>query len=605
MPVDAMLRVYQEPAGKLRILLLSAFILGLTGDLAAMRTTQLHYPGLSLLSGPREIGQYEIAEYSLGLTGAIGPSTDLGQGLNPYDADDVDVWAEIRSPSGKTIRQNAFYDASTAIGSRAAKSGWKVRVAPLEIGDYSLAFFATMKGIATRLTVKGETALVSKPAAGKGFIRADPVSRRYLRYDSGEDYAAVGLSVAWVAPDPIAFGYKKYFNELAAQGCDYSRVWVCDWSLSLEIKPGRYSNQGTKDLDTVLALAQERGLAILVTLDTYGSFMAEGPSMWGENRWSINPYNKRNGGPIADPNEYWTNAEVKRLYKNRLRYILARYGAYRSLLAIELFSEMNAPAAWIGEMAGYGRSVDPHGHLWTTSIGFPWGAPYDQSALWSLPELDYVAYHLYHNGWKSSGDWRKSMVDLVSEYTSAYDKPFLFEEIGLDFAADDKEYDRGGTGLHIRQAFWSALCSGSLGIPMSHWKEYFAEKGLYPLFKKYQNIRSALTMNGKAWTSLGIQADHDGLFLTGIRTDSTALFWASNKEATWKNAYRGIKWKAAPPHALTLRGLGDGRWRVQWIDTEKGEFIKEQNIICHDGTAILEMATLECDIACLLTRLGP
>ena len=42
----------------------------------------------------------------------------------------------------------------------------------------------------------------------------------------------------------------------------------------------------------------------------------------------------------TNPAAFFTDPEAKALFKQRLRYLVARYGAYRNLLAWELFNEV-------------------------------------------------------------------------------------------------------------------------------------------------------------------------------------------------------------------------------------------------------------------------
>ena len=60
-------------------------------------------------------------------------------------------------------------------------------------------------------------------------------------------------------------------------------------------------------------------------------------------RWEDNPYNAANGGPVAadDPAAFFTDPTARDLFKKRLRYLVARYGAYRDILAWELFNEIS------------------------------------------------------------------------------------------------------------------------------------------------------------------------------------------------------------------------------------------------------------------------
>ena len=57
--------------------------------------------------------------------------------------------------------------------------------------------------------------------------------------------------------------------------------------------------------------------------------------------WNDNPYNAANGGPATNTWDFFTNATAINLHKNRLRYIIARYGYAQSIQSWELFNEID------------------------------------------------------------------------------------------------------------------------------------------------------------------------------------------------------------------------------------------------------------------------
>jgi hypothetical protein len=84
-----------------------------------------------------------------------------------------------------------------------------------------------------------------------------------------------------------------------------------------------------------------------------------------------------------------------------LRYLIARYGYSQNLLAWEFFNEIDNDysflnsanvAAWHGVMGGWLHTNDVFGHLVTTSLT----GNSDRPEIWSLPQLDFAAYHSYN-----------------------------------------------------------------------------------------------------------------------------------------------------------------------------------------------------------------
>src|SRR5207244_3222060 len=93
--------------------------------------------------------------------------------------------------------------------------------------------------------------------------------------------------------------------------------------------------------------------------------------------------------------------EMDRLYRNRLRYLVARCGASSHVLSWEFWNEVDIVSpdawnedevrAWHARMAQYLRVLDPYHHLLTTSFSGPGG----KASIDRLPELDYVQTHTY------------------------------------------------------------------------------------------------------------------------------------------------------------------------------------------------------------------
>ena len=59
---------------------------------------------------------------------------------NPFDPDDIDLYALFQAPSGKEIRINGFYDDYENVNQ------WKIRFSPNEIGTYSYRVFVKNRG---------------------------------------------------------------------------------------------------------------------------------------------------------------------------------------------------------------------------------------------------------------------------------------------------------------------------------------------------------------------------------------------------------------------------------------------------------------------------
>jgi hypothetical protein len=455
---------------------------------------------------------YEPIEVDLYLSGAY---------LEPGNIDKLEIAADFFLPSGRKISVPGFlyqdYARRSVNGGevleKKGSSFWKVRFTPLETGDYSARIRFKYDN---RVFDRGSVNFNVKESDLPGFIKVDKESIFYLKFDNGQPYFAVGESVAWTGRHKKTYGYDYFFSKLSENGCNYSRVWLVEWNLALEWKDyektagkvyglGKYSLDNSWRLDYIIQLAEKKGIYLLLTLDTYGSIM-ESDGFWGEERWDANPYNMANGGPCKTPEDFWINPEAKRLYKNRLKYILARWGYSPHVMALELWNEVNAPVEWVREMADFIKKNDPYGHLVTTSIGYPFEEKhnYDPRGIWDLDAIDFTQTHLYGDG-GSIKDMAKEVSKVCILMTEQYKKPHLVAEFGIEFSADDIKYDSKGMGIQVHNALWASAMSRSFGTAMTHWKEYIDKKDLYYQFKSISNFVRDINWLGEKWNVAGIR----------------------------------------------------------------------------------------------------
>lgn len=435
---------------------------------------------IDIPSGPQEVGQYEPFTYKFELPYIAGDISD------PMD---VMVRALVTDPHGKSESVPAF---CTWNKKSKDESLWQIRFAPLEQGSYKYQIDVEAKGFRRKTAVFDLNVTASE---SKGFLRRSPENPYYLSFDSGDPFFGIGHNVAWVHNNSVAV-FDRYFQKLADSGGNLTRVWLSAWAFRIEWdKLGEYDQDESAKIDELVELAEKRGIYIILTLDTYGSLM-EGESTWGEARWNVNPYNKKNGGPCEKPEDFFTDPLAKHLYKNRLRYIISRWGYSPNIMAFELWNEYNSPPEWVNEMAEYAHAVNPQGQFVTTSVGYPFGKNFDDSKIWTLESIDLVTMHVYGN---TAG---KGMVpDLIQrsrEAASRYKKPFVVSEFGIDFDKDDKNYDPDGKGTALHNSLWASAMSGSFATAMNWWYDtYIRPKDLYPHYNALASFLKGVDWNSR------------------------------------------------------------------------------------------------------------
>ncbi len=118
-------------------------------------------------------------------------------------------------------------------------------------------------------------------------------------------------------------------------------------------------------LDHAMGLAERHGIYVKLCLEAWRGF--RGPRSFVKPG-AAHPYDKRNGGPCEKEMDVFTHPEARRMFRNRLRYCVARWGYSPHILAWEYWNEINCVVGyrgremdmvrWSAEMAQYLRQTD-------------------------------------------------------------------------------------------------------------------------------------------------------------------------------------------------------------------------------------------------------
>ncbi len=421
---------------------------------------------------------------------------------NPFDPEALRVDAAFRLPSGQTRAVPGFWfqDYSRRLGSgreilSAVKDPeWRLRFLPTEAGEHRVRVTVVTNGqpagtSAERVFV---VAAAAPPSARAGAVRR-AANGRYFEAPDGRPLPLVGANFCWHGGRGT-FDYSAWFSNLGRAGGNFARVWMSPWALGIEAESGtglNYRLDRAWQLDSVFQLAETHGLYVLLCLDYHGMFETQ-PDYWGGNdNWKINPYNAANGGPCATQNEFFTRPEARAMYQKRLRYLIARYAAFPSLLAWQFFNEIDNVyrhlrpddvVAWHADMADWLRAHDPWGHLITTSLT----GGSDRPELWRLPQMDFTVYHSYNLAHPAA-----ALPGLTQRLARDYAKPVMIGEYGTDWRGWRREQDPYLRGW--RQGLWAGALGGSVGTAMSWWwEEIHAAK----LYTHYTALRGILEPGG-------------------------------------------------------------------------------------------------------------
>ena len=398
---------------------------------------------------------------------------------NPYDYDQIETWAIFKGPNSEEIKVDGFYTEDFILNDNGSLTpdgnSFKVRFAPPEPGTWEYQVFVKDPTGTASLPPFSLTVTPRASLENHGYLRTN--GSNYLSFDDGEQFILIGENMSWQNNNPFV-DYKKWIDRLTAEGGNFFRLWHAHWGLGIEWTNGWNNFQGLrkyKDIngryqDWLFDYCAENGVYVMLALQHHGPVSSQVNPNWNES-----PYNAANGGPCQNTWDFFTNSEAIAHTKNRYRYIVARWGYARSVLAWELFNEVEWTdnydqhrediMAWHAEMATYLKSIDPYGHLVTTSFAKAENDP----LVWVNPDMDITQTHHYLN----TPNLERALVSSTRTYLTEYEKPTLNGEFGLGPASSLRNIDPDG--IHIHNGLWAAIFGGGMGTGMTWWWDIYID----------------------------------------------------------------------------------------------------------------------------------
>lgn len=453
-------------------------------------------------SGPLRIGGVTPNSVRVPRYGKFELRIDLSATYaNPFDPDDIDVGADFTGPGGESFHVNGFLDQGfDRAGNPLGSPIWEVRFAPNASGTWRYHVEARDRSGFAR---SPEGSFRVDASANPGFVRVSKRNPSVFAFMNERPFFAVGEDMCWSGFGSAAGvgQYADWLPKLHAAGGNWIRSWMCSWSNGLEWSSGWtgattggyhglgvYNLKNAARLDNILDLADANGIYTMLCFGTFGELTTGW--YFHEGEWDGNPYNAANGGPCSTPGDFFTSPRARKLYRQRLRYIAARYGWRTGIHSWELWNEEDAPAPWVSEMSQFlkgsgafaGHPADPYRHLITTTYGNP--------GVWKIPEVDWTESHLY-----GTGNIPDLAAPIAADAVDAakYGKPHLMAEFGIDYRKPDTAYDPDGLGIDLHNGIWAAATSGDTGSAMTWWWDNYVDpKNLYREFAPLAKVASKI-----------------------------------------------------------------------------------------------------------------
>ena len=538
---------------------------------------------------------------------------------NPFNPDEVAVFAEIETPDGRKITVDGFhardyYRTQDAAGEMILPQGapnWRVRFAPTVPGRHR---YTLRLRDAHGQAGWGPGAFDATPASGPGYIRVSRQDPRYFEFDNRAAYFPLGHNVRSPSDTRLnsAFpwiqrwtegsaAYARYFRDMGRAGENFAEVWFSPWSLGLEWSPrwqgyhgvGQFNLMHAWEFDRVLEEAERNGIRLNVVIHNHGKFSA-----FSDNEWTDNPMNSAIGGYLDGPDEFFTDPRAQKDYRNMMRYAVARWGYSTHIFAWQLWSELNLSGSrgemyrrqevvdWHRLMAQAIKDMDPNHHLVSTHVSGDYTA--QNANIVALPELDHLCVDAYYGG--TDPLQIVSLMRSTAEYNNPFNKPVVVSEFGGAWDAQDLTH----LVNCLHAGLWASTGTPVAGTPMFWWWGLIEEENLYPEFLALSRFMAGedrrnpalLSAQPDTWIQGGKPAR---LAAQCLCSGDRAIGWVYNA-AQFGNT-EPIQPVAVSNAVLRLTGLTGSVYRVEFWDTARGTPASNTNVVAQDGSLIIQLPT--------------
>ena len=543
----------------------------------------------------------------------------IKENYNPFDYNVIHVYGVFTSPTGKEIKASAFWyrdyviSLDTFISTGSVKEGepnglemtklkgdpeYRIRFRPDEAGEWNYKIYVCL-GSDTYEELNGKIEIASSEEEYKGQIQVDKTNNRVFKYEDGTTFMPIGENIGWWTNNSRKiYDFYVWFLNSHNNNMNIARIWMATWGFCLHWGKSIYDLSDrlayAGRLDRTIEYAEQFDMYVMLTLINHGQFSSEVNA-----EWASNPYNVKNGGILDKPEKFFTDSEAKKVYKNELMYIVARYGYSDHIMCWELFNEVdwtdNASINavniknWHKEMATFIRQNDPYNHMISTSYKT------EQGLAFTLDEIDYVCPHNYGYAGKNICEALPSVQDKLY---NQYKKPVLYAEIGIDWENGQNNYRLDPKGVSLKQASWAGMMGGGAGGAMNWWWDsYVHPYDLYYQFKGAGAYAKLLDLCGADYTQLrtlnGVTKS-DGVGLLGYRFNNRIYGYVYDK--AWKyNNETGELSDISVSIPFT-----DGSYTLTLYNTNTGYQLSTKDITVSGGSVRIDFPAFTNDIAFII-----
>ena len=559
--------------------------------------------------------------------------TELKEALTSlYDYDEFEISVDIKTPDNDTDTIYAFYTqdydeshknitmntSKNIEGSVISKTGFNyqttftkngngyyaLRYNPPKTGSYTFKMYIKASG--ELIYTKEGSFSVSNKENTKGVISVTS-NKLGFKFEDGSSYIPVGENIAWYNSAERRYNdYTMFLEGMVEGGFNFMRYWAAAWGSCLWWENiTDYTNRLDEayEQDLILEMMYENGIYVDLCFYHHGMFSASVNPMWkgSSNNWytqkyGYNPYSD----VLTDGGKFFTDEYAIKWTKNYLKYEIARYTSYDSIMSYELFNEIdwvegyevNAGRNWHNEMATFINAIDYKDRMVTTSIKSDKGSSVATS-LYRLDAIDYVNYHVY--GGYNFIDY---LYKNAQSYLSTYNKPVMLQECDYSGNGGQDQHNADPSNISMHAQIWGGVM-GLASTGMSWWWDSLIEKyNVYTVFKGVSAYAKEMNIDG-SYTPL----QSSSKFLTSnTNTNKMGYDFGDRIYAyVYNKNFKVGSTGHSTNTTITITSLANGNYRVRQYNTNTGAITKDETKSVSLGTMTLSLSFTD-DIALIIEK---
>jgi hypothetical protein len=560
---------------------------------------------------PARVGQYELLTLPIELAASYE---------NAFDPRQINVMAEVETPSGKTEQLKAFFwqdFTSVPIGQveeillPKRCNPWRIYYRPRELGVHRLHLLA-QDASGVRRTPDQRFDVVA--AGRRGFLRVSKSDPRFFEFDNGESYFGIGPSGWFREPNYIFGGNPRwvstrrlddYYRRKAAAGSNYDYC-LAEFFGRLCTKGGYIDQHVAWKCEHRLRTLEELGIYWVTCYDDLCRSVIYG--------LDTVPYAKAQGGPCGSIAELYVNERALEMQRDHVRYFVARMSDSPALLLWAIGDEGQAGSqfsklmvrSWIKGLQNYVRTIDVYAHPHVVGEG-PRAVAEGTDAViipdWYFRrEVDAVTLSL--ELMKSYGQFNCPLVNPeggMVEWTKPADR--YGPKRALYYLSGERWKFPEAISFHNH--LWISLFLKN-AVGGTEWMGAFIDR-------KNQLFHAGAMRNYLAGESLCRPrleivtpvVSHPDLRGFALQSEAKSLAWVQNRFYSWFEA--GHEGKTPPTIAgaqIDVPVCKDGAYRVELWDTRTGKVLRTSETQSAGKMVKCALPPLEKDVALKVVPVG-